>query len=156
MARCFSPASSAWTAARKRPCTLLGLAAPDGGADPARGPRRAVHVFKPLEVKEQLAADGIDHGAHVAEGEARAGAHQAGLSRGLAIPATAFIATIECRIEAAETSSSRRARNVLSWPSSGMCRSAAAESVLRAPTLQLVGTDLEDTQHVLTAIAGHS
>jgi hypothetical protein len=42
---------------------------------------RPVHPVKALEVEQQLAANGIDHGAVVAEGEPRAGADQAGLQQ---------------------------------------------------------------------------
>ena len=43
--------------------------------------RRPVHPVKALKVEEQLAANGVDHGATVTEGEARPGTHQACLEQ---------------------------------------------------------------------------
>ena len=73
------------------------------------------------------------------------------------MPATAFMARMDSRIEAAGTSSSRRRAQRAQLPEV----LKRIELLLRDepgsfPGLQLAGADLEDAQNVLTAITGHA
>jgi len=90
----------------------------------------------------------------VPEGQPRSGSHQARLKQRIRHAATAFMATIEWRINARDVFLAQRAQDS-QLPRSGMCSSAAGND---AGALQPCncGTDLQDAQHVLAAIAGHS
>ena len=162
MARCFSPASSACTAARK---ALLHAAR--SGCEPGRRSGRARNraaagqADPALSRRSKSKSNWRRMGSTMAPWWRKASRVPVRTTRasssGLAMPATAFIARIECRMEAAGTSSSRRTRRVLNWPEIlegvGLLLRNQPGSL---PPLQLAGTDLQDAQNVLTAIAGHS
>ena len=78
----------------------------------------ALHPFDAFKVEKELAADGVDDGAMMSEGEPRAAAHQARFQQWIVHAGNGFHSQDEWRIEAAESSSSRRARKMRSWPSS--------------------------------------
>ena len=110
-----------------------------------------------LEVEEELAADGIDHGAVMAEGQARTGAHNARLEErvghagdGLhgqdrfADGGRGHVFSTQ-RTQDAQLPQILEAINLLLRDQSGSF-----------PGLQLTGTHLEDAQNVLTQIGGQS
>ena len=130
--------------------------APDA-AQRRRARQRRLRPAHALEVEEQLAADGIDHGAVMAEGQARAGAHHARLEQRVAHAGHGFHG--QNRV-----ADRGRGHVVLAQ----RAQRAQLPQILKAvdfllgdqpgsfPGLQLAGTDLEDAQNVLTAIAGHA
>jgi hypothetical protein len=120
--------------ARRAAASPRGGAAVPAPSQPKAGPISWPQAVKRSKVEQQLAADGVDDGADGGS-EARPGAHQAGLQQRIGHAATAFMATIECRIEAAGTSLlAQGAQGPQLAQGPGKCRSAAGESVRLAPT----------------------
>ncbi len=119
--------------------------------------RRAFQSVGTLEVKQQLAADRVNHGAVMAKGNPRAGTHHAGFEQrighaGYRLHGQDGIADGSGRhgflaqnAQRAQLAKILEGINLLLRNQSGSL-----------PPLQLAGTDLHDAQHVLTAIAGHS
>ena len=118
---------------------------------------RLVKPVEAFEVEQQLAANGIDHGAVMAEGEARSGAHQAGLEQ--------WVGHAGHRFHGEDRVADGGGGNVVFTKDA---QSSELPQILKCvglllgdesgsfPSLQLMGTDLQYAQNVLTAIAGHS
>ena len=109
------------------------------------------------QIKKQLAADGVNHRAVMAKSQPRPGRTRHASSSGLRHPGH--------RLHGHNGIPDRGRRNsVLAQRAQGpqLPQILKAVSLLlgnqvRAlPPLELAGTDLQDAQHVLTAIAGHS
>ena len=129
----------------------------DGAAEPAAAARKPAPAADALEVEEQLAADGIDHGAAMAEGQTRSGAHHARLEQRVRHAGDGlhgqdgFANGRGGHVIFAQRAQRAQLPEILK----------AVEFLLRNqtgsfPGLQLAGADLQDPQNVLTAIAGHS
>jgi hypothetical protein len=114
-------------------------------------------LVEPLEIEEQLATDRIDHSATAAKCESSAGANEARLQE--RIGHAGYCAHGDDRV------ANGSGRNVF-FPQDtqgpqlakilecvGLLRGNESGSL---PSEQLVGTDLQDSQNILTAITGHS
>ena len=131
-----------------------------GEADAAQRSRAPGSLLRPthaLEVEEQLAADGIDHGAAMAEGETRSRAHHTRLQQRIAHAGNRF--------HGQDGIANRRGGHFIFAQRS---KRAQLAQILEAidfflgdepgsfPGLQLAGADFKDAQDVLTAITGHA
>ncbi len=116
-----------------------------------------VELVKTVKVEKQLAANGIDHGAVMAEGEARSGAHEAGFKQRVGHAGHSFHGQ-----DGVANGGSGNIVFAKDAQGSELTQILEGVSVLLGdesgsfPPLQLVGTDLQNAQNVLTAIAGHS
>ena len=94
---------------------------------------------------------------HCSESQASSGADQARLEKRIGHSATALMATMECadgsggHVFLAQDAQGPQLAEILEGV--GLLRGNESGSL---PTQQLAGTDLQDPQNILTAIAGHS
>jgi hypothetical protein len=114
-------------------------------------------LLQPLEVEEQLPANGVDHRSAVPEGQPRPGPHQARFQQ--------RIGHARHRLHGHNRMADGRHGHIFFAQDA---QDAQLAEVLEAvalllgnksrplPSLQLAGADLQDAQHVLAAIAGHS
>ena len=139
------------------PCGSAGQISERGRFGAAGLAADLVEPVKTVKVEKQLTANGIDHGTVMAEGEARSGAHEAGFKQrvghaghsfhgqdGVANRGSGYIVFAK-DAQGSELTQILEGVSVLLGDESGSF-----------PPLQLVGTDLQNAQNVLTAIAGHS
>ena len=112
MARFFSPASSACTASKNISCTPGGLSTgrrSSNGSDITEGPRPSSSLSKSKSNCRRMGSTIAPRCRKASLDPVRT---RDASSSGFAMPATAFIATIECRIDASGTASSRNTRKV--------------------------------------------
>jgi len=114
-------------------------------------------MFEALEVKKELAADGIDNGAVTTKGETSAGADQACFKERVVEPGDGSHRDDGVadggggNIFIAKRAQGPKLAEILKRV--GLLR---GEDTGSFPTLKLAGTDLKDSQNIGAAIAGHS
>ena len=120
-------------------------------------PVELITLFDTFEIKQQLTPNGIHDGAMVAEGKPSSGADKAGLEERVVHAGHRFHRQNRIpdgsrgHIVLAQDAQSSQLPQVLECI--GLLLGDESGSF---PPLKLVGTDLQDAQNVLTAIAGHS